>query len=43
LQGAVFEQVGRYPDARKAYQQALGADPQNSAARVALARLGGGQ
>lgn len=43
LQGAVYEQVGRYPDARKAYQQALGADPQNLAARVALARLGGGQ
>ena len=43
LQGAVFEQVGRYPDARKAYGKALGADPQNVAARGALARLGGGQ
>lgn len=43
LQGAVFEQVGRYPDARRAYQQALMADPQNVPARVALARLGGGQ
>jgi len=43
LEGAVFEQVGRFPDARRAYQQALWVDPQNVAARVALARLGGGQ
>lgn len=43
LQGAVFEQVGRYPDARRAYQQALAADPQNMEARVALARISGGQ
>ncbi len=43
LQGAVFEEVGRYPDARKAYQQAIEADPNNLAARVGAARLGGGQ
>jgi len=43
LQGAVFEQVGRYPDARKAYQEALLADPNNLAARDGLSRLGGGQ
>lgn len=42
LQGAVFEEVGRYPDARKAYQQAVGADPNNLAARVGVARLSGG-
>ncbi len=41
LQGAVFEEVGRYPDARKAYQQAVSADPNNLAARVGAARLGG--
>lgn len=42
LQGAVFEEVGRYPDARKAYQQAVDADPNNLAARVGVARLSGG-
>src|SRR5262249_12833051 len=36
LQGAVFEQVGRYPDARRAYQQAIEADPNNVAARVGM-------
>jgi len=40
LQGAVFEQVGRYPDARRAYREALTADPNNAAARVGLSRLG---
>ena len=39
LQGAVFEEVGRYPDARKAYQRAVDADPNNLAARVGVARL----
>jgi len=39
LQGAVFEDVGRYPDARKAYQKAMDADPNNLAARVGVARL----
>lgn len=43
LQGAVFEQVGRYPDARKAYQDAIAADPNNVAARVGLGRLGVGR
>ncbi len=43
LQGAVFEEVGRYPDARRAYQQAIEADPNNLAARVGAARLGAGQ
>jgi Flp pilus assembly protein TadD len=42
LQGAAFEQVGRYPDARRSYQQAIVADPQNVAARIALARISGG-
>jgi hypothetical protein len=39
LEGAVFEEVGRYPDARKAYQQALAADPDNLSAQVGLTRL----
>ena len=39
LQGAVFEDAGRYPDARKAYQHAVDADPNNLAARVGIARL----
>jgi tetratricopeptide (TPR) repeat protein len=39
LQGAAFEDVGRYPDARKAYQKAVEADPNNLAARVGVARL----
>jgi hypothetical protein len=41
LQGAVYEEVGRYPDARAAYHKALSADAQNLAARVGIARLGG--
>jgi tetratricopeptide (TPR) repeat protein len=43
LQGAVFEEVGRYPDARKAYQQALEADPDNLSAQVGLTRLSAGE
>ena len=39
LEGAIFEDVGRYPDARKAYQKAMEADPNNLAARVGVARL----
>jgi tetratricopeptide (TPR) repeat protein len=39
LKGAVFEDVGRYPDARKAYEKAVSADPNNLAARVGVARL----
>ncbi|HVO23402.1 MAG TPA: tetratricopeptide repeat protein [Candidatus Margulisiibacteriota bacterium] len=39
LQGAAFEAVGRYPDARKAYEKAIEADPNNLAARVGMARL----
>jgi Flp pilus assembly protein TadD len=42
LQGAVFEEVGRYPDARKAYRRAIDADPNNLAARVGAARLAHG-
>ena len=38
--GAVFEEVGRYADARAAYQRALSADPSNVAALAGLARLG---
>jgi hypothetical protein len=40
LRGRVFEQVGRFPDAREAYRRALAAQPNNVAARVGLARLG---
>jgi len=43
LQGAVFEEVGRYADARKAYEKAVQADPNNLAARTGIARLAGGQ
>ena len=43
LEGAVFEEVGRYPDARKAYQQALEADPDNLSAQVGLTRLSAGE
>ena len=39
LQGAAFEAVGRYPDARTAYRNATRADPLNAAARAGLARL----
>lgn len=43
LEGAAFEEVGRYPDARKAYQQAVEADPNNLAAQVGLTRLSSGE
>lgn len=43
LQGAVFEEVGRYADARTAYQKAVQADPNNGAARGGVARLGTGR
>ena len=39
LQGAAFEAVGRFPDARKAYTKAIEADPANVAARRGMARL----
>jgi tetratricopeptide (TPR) repeat protein len=39
LEGAAFEDVGRYPDARKAYEKAVRADPNNLPARVGVARL----
>ncbi|HUI24836.1 MAG TPA: tetratricopeptide repeat protein [Candidatus Kryptonia bacterium] len=41
LQGTVFEQVGRFPDARTAYRRALAADGNNVAAQAGMARLGG--
>jgi len=43
LEGAVYEEVGRYPDARRAYQKAVDADPNNLAARVGMARLSSGE
>jgi hypothetical protein len=39
LEGAAYEAVGRYADARKAYEKAVEADPNNLAARVGVARL----
>lgn len=42
LQGIVFEEVGRYTDARKAYEKALAADPGNATARIGVNRVGGG-
>ena len=42
LEGAAFEAVGRYADARKAYEKAVEADPNNLAARVGVARLNAG-
>ena len=42
LQGTVFEQVGRFPDARTAYRRALAADPSNTLAQAGMARVGGG-
>jgi tetratricopeptide (TPR) repeat protein len=39
LQGAVFEEVGRFPDARNAYHKAVEADPNNLAARIGATRL----
>lgn len=41
LQGAVFEEAGRYPDARDAYRRAVATDPNNLAAQVGLARIAG--
>jgi len=41
LQGAVFEEVGRFADARKAYKRAVDADPANPTARTGYARLNG--
>jgi tetratricopeptide (TPR) repeat protein len=40
LQGAVFEQAGRYRDAREAYRKALAADARSLPARSGAARLG---
>ena len=39
LEAAAFEAVGRYADARTAYEKAVEADPNNLAARVGVARL----
>ncbi len=39
LEGETFEQAGRYADARRAYKEAVQADPNNLAARVGLSRL----
>ncbi|HVM96583.1 MAG TPA: tetratricopeptide repeat protein, partial [Candidatus Acidoferrales bacterium] len=39
LQGSVYEAVGKYPEARQAYQQALRVDPGNATARAALGRI----
>ena len=39
LQGAAFEAVGRYADARTAYRNASTADPLNAAARAGATRL----
>jgi len=39
LQGEIFEKVGRFPEARRAYQRAVDADPTNLAAYVGKARL----
>lgn len=41
LQGTIYEKVGRYPDARAAYERAVARDPGNSGARAGLYRLGG--
>ncbi len=39
LQGEIFESVGRFSEARRAYQQAAAWDPLNDTARAGLARL----
>jgi len=39
LQAAIFEQVGRFPDARRSYEKALKADPSNLEAAAGVARL----
>ncbi|MBI1814395.1 MAG: tetratricopeptide repeat protein [Deltaproteobacteria bacterium] len=41
LQGAAFEAVGRFPDARAAYRKALAMDPHSGAASAGITRLGG--
>jgi len=43
LQGAVFEEAGRYPDARAAYRRAVATDPHNLTAQVGLGRVTGGE
>jgi len=43
LQGAVYEEVGRYADARRAYQKAASTDANNLAARAGMARLSPGE
>jgi hypothetical protein len=42
LQGNAFEAAGRFADARQAYLRAVRAAPNNIAAAVGLARIGGG-
>jgi tetratricopeptide (TPR) repeat protein len=39
LQGAAYEEVGRYSDARRAYTKAIAADPNNVTAHVGAVRL----
>lgn len=39
LQGEIFEQVGRFRDARASYSRALQADPSNLGARVGVLRV----
>lgn len=39
LQGVIFEEVGRFAEARSAYQRAVTTDPKNLAAAVGRARL----
>lgn len=39
LQGDIFEAVGRFPQARDAYQRAIYADPANASAQAGLSRL----
>jgi hypothetical protein len=39
LQGAIFEQVGRFADARRSYEKALKVDPDNHSAAAGVARL----
>lgn len=43
LQGEIFEQVGRFRDARTSYAKAIQADPTNGQARVGSARVNPGQ
>ncbi len=43
LEGGVFEEVGRYADARNAYRKAVEADPNNLAAHAGFARLATGE